>query len=174
MTALARPGDGLISALAQELRRGGLDVAVTHGPPPTGDQLVLALTLPGQPHEEPARVTALLLPGADDPLLLQAAAVLHEQVGSERAGELARAVCLVNASLPVGGFDYEEGSGVLLFRHLQPVQFPGTSVVVVAWSLSITLSAVAAYGGLLCDVVAGLAFDEVADRAQTIGAAWER
>jgi len=82
------------------------------------DQLLVVLDEEAEPASW--RVEMVFLPELTEPYILQFFALLPIEVKEATLPNLARFILALNANLPLTGFELDEGSGWIYYRHLMP------------------------------------------------------
>ena len=102
------------------------------------------------------------LPVLEDPPVVQFMVPLEYEVVSTHAADLARFVALVNSNLPLTGFEMNESTGMIVFRHTQALSTAPLDPGVIAWPLTMIRYAVETYGALIEVVAHGGQYDAAA------------
>lgn len=152
----------LIQLLSEEFTAGGIPNSVVESDGVAPMQMMIPLA-PDRLNRIP-NVHIYFLPILEDPPVMQYMVPLEYDVTDDAIADLARFVIFVNANLPITGFEFNEASGVILFRHTHAISTQPLDPGVVAWSLEIIRYAVEIYGQLIEKVAGGGDYAEAVKR----------
>lgn len=147
----------LLSLLTDEFAAGGIACGVSAAVGAVPAQLIVDVA-GGNP------VHVCFLPEHDQPSVLQYLVALDVDLDPAFAADAARFVALVNASLPITGFEMSESAAAVVFRYVQPVAVRPLDPAVIAWSLSMIHYALRYFGELVAGACTGTAYDELVAR----------
>ena len=149
----------LLELLVDEFRAGGLETTLVPASAEFPPQLVLPFESGVEGRQ--LRINTYFVPGVDDPPALQYFVTLPYEIDAAAdGGPIARFLAALNANLPITGFEYAEGGGVVAFRHTHAVSVRPLDPGVMAWTWSMIRSAIDEFGGVVRDVCAGADVDE--------------
>jgi hypothetical protein len=157
--------DGLgLDELADGLRGAGYDPTVAPagaGQPP---QLLVDVE-----HGPPGQHLALmLLPGMDDPQILQCYAGFPTLAEPAAFDTLCRFLVRVNGALPIGGLGLLEGGQTVYYRFNDPLGSDEPDWALLSWKLSMASYIVTRLGPLVGEVAGGLGLAEAVGRLVTL------
>jgi hypothetical protein len=152
----------LIQLLSEEFVAGGIPNSVVAGDGIIPTQMMIALAADRQ--KRIPTVHIYFLPLLEDPPVMQYMVPLDYDIANHAMADLARFIIFVNANLPVTGFEFNEASGVILFRHTHAISTQPLDPGVVAWTLEIIRYAVEIYGQLIEKVAGGGDYEEAVGR----------
>ena len=152
----------LIGILSEEFNAAGIENTVVV---PT--ETVRGVTAPAQMvipigpdrFDRIPQIHVYFLPALEDPPVVQYMVPLDYEIDAAHVEDVARFIALVNSNLPLTGFEMNEKSGMVVFRHTQAVSTAPLDPGVVAWPLTIIRFAVESYGPLIEVVANGGPFD---------------
>ena len=148
--------DELIAILSDEFNAAGIDNTVV-APTEMADGVAAPsqMIIPISPDRfgRIPQIHVYFLPELDDPPVVQYMVVLEYEITAIHAADLARFIALINANLPLTGFEMNESLGMVVFRHTQAVAASPLDPGVVAWPLTVIRYAVESYG-ILIEIVA--------------------
>jgi len=153
----------LLTLLRDEFVAGGIECGVSTAVGGVPAQLIVDVAGANSVH-------ICFLPDHDQPPVLQYLVALDIDLDVGCAADAARFVALVNASLPIAGFELSESASAVVFRYVQPVFVHPLDPAVIAWPLSMIHYAVRYFGELVSAACTGVAYDELAARFATMQA----
>jgi hypothetical protein len=147
----------LLKLLSDEFAAGGITSGVAPAAGPVPAQLMVDVA-------EDLTVHVCFLPEHDQPPVLQYLVAFEVDVVEGAAADATRVAALINASLPLTGFEVSESAGAVVFRYVQAVSVHPLDPGVVAWPLSMIHFAVVYYARLVEAACSGTPYAEVAAR----------
>lgn len=147
----------LLTLLKDEFAAGGIECGVAAAVGEVPAQLIVDVAGGNSVH-------VCFLPEHDQPPVLQYLVALDIDLDPQFVTAATRFTALVNAALPVTGFEISESAAAVVFRYVQPVYVHPLDPAVIAWPLSMIHYALSYYAELIAAVCTGSAYDEVASR----------
>lgn len=147
----------LLTLVRHEFAAGGIDCGVAASLGGVPAQLIVDVAGGNSVH-------ICFLPDHDQPPVLQYLVALDIDLDPASVADASRLVALVNASLPVTGFELSESAAAVVFRYVQPVSVHPLDPAVIAWSLSMIHFALSYYAELVVAGCTGTAYDELVSR----------
>jgi hypothetical protein len=147
----------LLTLLRDEFAAGGIDCGVSSSVGEVPAQLIVDVAGGNSVH-------VCFLPDHDQPPVLQYLVPLDIDLDRAHGAGAARFVALVNASLPVTGFELSESAAAVVFRYVQPVSVHPLDPAVIAWPLSMIHFALSYYAEFVAEACIGVPYDELGAR----------
>jgi hypothetical protein len=153
-----------LAELNEPLSALGHEVTFVAGQGHQPDQLLVAL---GSVDQRGVHAQLMLLPGMDDPQVLQMYVGLPVPVEPVSYDRLCRFLAAVNGPLPIGAFGLLEAERIVYYRLNEPIGDDGLEPTLLSWELSLIDLIVSRVGPLVEDVALGMELDE--GRARLLG-----
>jgi len=148
----------LLAVLVAEFREGGIEATLV--PEAVGAPAQIVVPIPDA--DRHLRINTFFLPDVDDPPVVQYFVTLPYSVDPERVDSLARLLCMLNANLPLTGFELSERNEAVVFRHTHAISVRPLDPGVIAWTWAMIRSAVVEFGSLVERSAGGLGFEDAA------------
>jgi hypothetical protein len=152
----------LIGLISEEFTLGGIENTVVQPTETINGVIAPAqMVVPIGPDRfgRTPQIHVYFLPALEDPPVVQYMVPLDYEIVAEHMYDVARFIALVNANLPLTGFEMNEVMAMLVFRHTQAVSTQPLDPGVIAWPLTIIRYAVESYGPLIELVANGGEYD---------------
>jgi hypothetical protein len=159
----ADPQFELLTLLRQEFAAGGIECGVSAAVGEVPAQLIVDVAGGNSVH-------VCFLPDHDQPPVLQYLVALDVDVDPGFGAASARFAALVNASLPITGFEVSESVASVVFRYIQPVSVHPLDPGVIAWPLSMIHFALRYYADLIAAACTGTEYDDLVARFEAMQA----
>lgn len=148
----------LLEVLVAEFREGGIEATLV----PASIGAPAQIVVPIAHSERHLRINTFFLPDVDDPPVLQYFVTLPYAVDIDHVDSLARLLCMVNANLPLTGFELSEHNEAVVFRHTHAISVRPLDPGVIAWTWAMIRSAVTDFGPIVEQAANGLPLDRAA------------